>query len=643
MAKTAVLMPYPELKQEAEAMVARYPRIQPMCVEFVETEQIGRRAEELEKQGCEMIIARGMQARLIRESVVIPVIEMRVSTQELESQVMALAQQIRREDGEPVRIGIIGFFNMIHSMERFNEGIGEALGIDLKVYMATDIEQYRLLVDRAYAERCQGVIGGEVVGHRATELGMAYAFLAMGEESIREVLETATRVAYSIDLMRHNSAEMSIMLDNTFSAIMQVDPTGRVVRANRACYQLLGKRPEQVIRQPLTEVVEGLDEESLVSVLREGKESDLLIVAIQQRSVVINMIPVRVDEQIQGAILTFQEGRQISLMNAQLRQEAARQGYVARFSFKDLATKDMRYHDVLHQAQRLSKHSQAVLLAGESGVGKGMIAQCIHNASLRRENAFVTFDCSVWHPDDIDEKLFGRFSARKDAELSTVELSKGGTLYIRHPELMAIETQYKLLQLAGGRYIQNSSSESREMDVRLIVSTTASLKELQQQGRLRKDLYYALSALRLEIPPLRSRPGDIVPLFTRMLEDWSGVYKRSMTLTPGAESFLEHYSWPGNMDQMNSLCKRLVLLAESRTVSEGVLSRHLAEMDDPARETGADEPAFRDPRAEALLEALTRNHGNREKTAAELGVSKTTLWRRMKECGIDRTLNYVRP
>ena len=73
MAKTAVLMPYPELKQEAEAMVARYPRIQPMCVEFVETEQIGRRAEELEKQGCEMIIARGMQARLIRESVVIPV------------------------------------------------------------------------------------------------------------------------------------------------------------------------------------------------------------------------------------------------------------------------------------------------------------------------------------------------------------------------------------------------------------------------------------------------------------------------------------------------------------------------------------------------------------------------------------------
>ena len=640
MAKTAILMPYPELKQEAEAMIARYPRIQPMCVEYVETSMISQRAHDLEMQGCEMIIARGMQARIVRRSVVIPVSEMRASTQELESLVIALAKQTRKTPGSTVRIGIIGFFNMFHSMERFNEAIGVALGIELRIYTATDIEQYPLLVDRAYAEHCQGVIGGTVVGNRAAELGLNYAFLAMGEESMREVMETATRVAYSIDLMRNSRAEMSIMLDNTFSAIMQVDHEGTVLRANKACYQLLGMQSDEVVQRPITDVIEGLDKLSLAAVLQDGREMDLQVVVIQLRSVVINMIPVKVDEHIQGAILTFQEGRQISLMDAQLRQELVQQGYVARYAFKDMVTTSPDYHAVLRQAQRLAKHSQAVLLTGEAGVGKSIIAQCIHSASLRRDHAFVDFDCSVWHPDDIDEKLFGRFSTRKDAELSTVELSRGGTLYIRHPQLMSPETQYKLFQLASGRYIQNSRNEIQEMDVRLIVSTTADLKECLRSGRLREDLYFVLSALRLEVPPLRQRVSDIVPLFTRILEEWSRRYKRNMVLTSAAEAFLKQYSWPGNLDQMNSLCKRLVLLADSRTVSDSVLSRHLSEMTGQTQETESRADVYRDPRAGALMDVLMRNHGNRERTAAELGISKTTLWRRMKEYGIDRRLMY---
>ena len=644
MAKTAVLMPYPELKQEAEAMVARYPRIQPMCVEFVETEQIGRRAEELEKQGCEMIIARGMQARLIRESVVIPVIEMRVSTQELESQVMALAQQIRREDGEPVRIGIIGFFNMIHSMERFNEGVGEALGIDLKVYMATDIEQYRLLVDRAYAERCQGVIGGEVVGHRATELGMAYAFLAMGEESIREVLETATRVAYSIDLMRHNSAEMSIMLDNTFSAIMQVDPTGRVVRANRACYQLLGKQPEQVIRQPLTEVVEGLDEESLVSVLREGKESDLLIVAIQQRSVVINMIPVRVDEQIQGAILTFQEGRQISLMNAQLRQEAARQGYVARFSFKDLATKDMRYHDVLHQAQRLSKHSQAVLLAGESGVGKGLIAKTLHDEGSRWKEPFVTVNCGAIPENLIESELFGYVAgaftgSRSGGKRGLFEAAQGGTIFLDEISELPLNLQVKLLQVIQERQITPVGGvDPIPVDVRIISATNRDLASLVQEGSFREDLYYRLNVVPIEVPPLRERPDDIVPLLRINLARCNAELKENKSLSAEAISILLKYPWPGNIRELQNIVERLVITTSSDVISDEdifIFIKDAAEKNTSAAADLSLSYALEKAEREILSQALER-YGSTRSIARVLQVSQPTIVRKLRKYGLGK-------
>ena len=230
MAKTAILMPYPALQEMAESLISRYPRLSPMCVEYVQTSQIHARAKSLEEKGCEIIIARGLQARIAREAVIIPVIEMRASTQELETMAMELKRTLPAQQ-EPPRLGIIGFFNMFHSTERFNE----LLGIELKVYTATSIDQYSLLVDRAQADGCLGVIGGEVVCRRAAELGVAHCFLSMGEESVREALESASLVGYSIDLIKHSNAEMSAMLDHTFTGIMQVDASGVVRRANRAC------------------------------------------------------------------------------------------------------------------------------------------------------------------------------------------------------------------------------------------------------------------------------------------------------------------------------------------------------------------------------------------------------------------------
>ena len=196
MAKVSVLMPHPELRELAISLIAQYPRIEPIAIEYVQTGQISERARMLEREGCDLIVARGLQARIARDSVRIPVIEMRASTQELASQVLEM-KHILSKAGQRPCIGIIGFFNMFHSTERFSE----ILGVDLRVYVATDIEQYAFLVDRARGEGCTGVIGGEQVGQRAMQLGLAYRFLSMGEESIREAFEAASLLGYSIGLI----------------------------------------------------------------------------------------------------------------------------------------------------------------------------------------------------------------------------------------------------------------------------------------------------------------------------------------------------------------------------------------------------------------------------------------------------------
>ncbi|MBQ9263276.1 MAG: sigma 54-interacting transcriptional regulator [Clostridia bacterium] len=633
MAKAAILMPYPELKEVADALIGQYPRITPMSVEYVQTAQIAARAKALEEKGCEMIIARGLQARVAREAVVIPVIEMRASTQELAGLVMELRQMLDVPENACPRVGIIGFFNMFHSTDRFRE----LLGMDVRVYTVTGIDQYPNLVDRAYADGCLGLIGGEVVRRRAAEMGLPCCFLSMGEESVREALESASLLGYSIDLLKQSNAEMSAMLDNTFSAILQVDGTGIARRANRAFYHMLSKEPDDVLGRGAAEVIESLPQEELASALREGREIDGALVNLGRRHALMSLTPVRVEELTAGAILTFQEGRRISEMDSRLRQEIARQGFVAHYTFDQIVAVNKDFLHLLAQLKRLSRYPSAVLLAGESGVGKGILAQCMHNESLQRDGAFIMVDCSIWHPDDLDEKLFGRFSARKDGEPSAVEQARGGTLYLRQVELLSIETQYKLLQLTKGQFMHNGPNTGVPIDIKLIISTEASLREKVDCGQFRRDLYYALNALKVEIPPLRSRREDIPGWFERILADWSGKMARQIRLTPDAREYLSAYDWPGNLDQMESLCQRLVLLSEKRTVDEAALRAHLRDIDSER----ADAPAGAEvlnPKAVELAELLNRCHGSRERAAAELGISKTTLWRRMKKYGIARDL-----
>ena len=627
MARTAILMPYPELRELAESLVPEYPRISPMCIEYVHASKARRLARALEEKGCELIIARGLHAKIARESVVIPVVEMRASTQELACLVADLRRRLLEEGApEPIRLGIIGFFNMFHSTDR----LGELLGLDLRTYTVTDIDQYESITDKAAGDGCQGVVGGEIVGRRARELGMAFSFLSMGEESMREVLEAASRVSYASDLIKRSNAEMETMLSYTFSGIMQADKNGVVRRANRACYQLLEKEPDGVIGLPVTRVLPDVSAWQMGRVLTEGREIEAQVIRLGQQAVLMNIVPIRVEESIEGAIFTLQESRRIVDMDSRLRQESGREGYRARFTFDDVRTEDEAYLSLLGRLRRISRYAEPVLLRGESGTGKGVLAQCIHSESLYGRGAFVPVDCSVFHPEDLDSLLFGNVSARRDGKRTLAEEARGGTLYLRRAEALPRETQYKLLRLIRGQFLHNGPNAPEALDVRVVASAEADLRELADAGAFRRDLYYELSALELEVPPLRARPRDILPLFSRLLKQRQEKVGRHIRLTQGALGLLRTHAWPGNLDEMNSLCERLVLLEEKKSIDEETLRRHLRA---PAHAEAAP-PAGTDPEAEALAAALRRNLGSREKTARELGVSKTTLWRRMKAHGL---------
>lgn len=633
MAKVAVLAPYLEMREIARPMLEGYDHIQAMCVEYATTDTIAERARTLEAQGCELIVSRGLQARIIRPLLKIPVVEMRITAQELGSGIVAFKRELGA--GHP-RLALIGFANMFCDTSCFDD----LFDVELRRYMVEHSNQLVPYVEQAARDGCVGIVGGDLVCETARRLGLPCKFTSSGEESIREALDTANRICTAIDQEKRNSAEMDAMLNYTFSGIMQVDRDGSVRRINRAGYDLLGKAPGELLGWPITQLLPNLSEKVLQDTLYQGKEAYAFLLDINHKAVIVNIAPVEVDGEIEGAVLTFQEGRRITEMDNELRRELYQRGFIAKCNFDNLVCESAESRQMIALARRIAKYAAPVMITGESGTGKSILAQCIHNESLMRKNAFVPLDCSAWMPETLDNMLFGNYSLRHDTGDSMAELAQNGTLYLSHVEALPLETQYKLLNLIRGRFLHNGSNRPTSTSVRVIASSDVNLISRVEKGEFRSDLYYALTVLSLELLPLRRRRADIMGWVNCKLQEWQERYKRYVHLTQGAQNFLQAYDWPGNLNQIDNVCERIVLLTEKRNIDEVFVRRQLEQVT-PKLLPGSDRVVlYKDQKAVQIAELLRKYNGNRERVAAELGVSKTTLWRYIKKFGIEEDYSY---
>lgn len=565
MAKVAVLVPSQELCNLAQPLVGTFPSITLMTLEYIKTSQAESRARELERQGCDLIVARGVQARIIKQSVKLPVVEISVTLQELASVMLELKSELALPCP---RIGLIGVANMFSDTSRFNE----LFGIELKLYMVRQNEELANAVSQAQADGCVGVIGGDIVCETARQKKLAYKYIPTGSESVHNALNFASRVGYAIDLEKHNSAEINALLNYTFNGIIQVDSSGVIRRVNRIGYSLLGQASSTLLGCSIYDALPNLNRTMLEDALLRGKEAYSFLLDINHKGVVVNIAPILVDSQIEGAVLTFQEGQRLIDMDSEMRRELYQRGFVARYNFDNIICDDPETQALFELAKRISKFSAPILLTGETGSGKNLLAQCIHNESLLRKNAFVTIDCSAWLPETLDNMLFGNYTVRKDSSVdSYAEMAQDGTLYLSHVEML----------------------------------------------------------------PLRRHRGDILGWTAFYLDEWQEKYKRYVHLTQGAQRYLQEYEWPGNLDQLNSVCERLVLLTQKRNIDEVFLRQQLEQIAPRTLPETEQIVLYKDQKAVEIAALLKKHHGNRQQVAAELGVSKTTLWRYLKKYGID--------
>jgi len=254
---------------------------------------------------------------------------------------------------------------------------------------------------------------------------------------------------------------------------------------------------------------------------------------------------------------------------------------------------DPQLNYALQVAEQVANTDLSVLIFGESGVGKEVFSQIIHNLSARRHNPFIAVNCGAIPEGTIDSELFGHekgsFTSASDQRKGYFETVSGGTIFLDEIGEMPIGTQARLLRvLETGEFIRVGSSKVLKTNVRVIAATNKDLLTLTQQGKFREDLYYRLNTVPIRVPALRERKEDIPMLFRKFVGDFSEKYKSMpVQLDESARQLLMTYGWPGNVRELKNIAEQISVLAKDRTVSSGQLSQFL-----PNREMQSRMPAI---------------------------------------------------
>lgn len=599
-------------------------------VKLINTAEAVSEARSALARGTNIIIARGYQASLIKQYTNIPVVEITLTGQEMGILITRAKKIVNKK--RPV-IGVVGFSNMFCDMTYFNQ----IYNIELRAYMVPDTDELHNAINQAIHDNLDIIIGGDTAIMAAADAGIPSLFLSSTEDSIREAFKVADKMQYAIDVEKRDMAQLETLLDYSFSGIAKINKAGNIVIINRIMEEILAKNASEVAGKPVTEVFKDIPHVNIEKILQEGDEIYSSFITINNNAMVVILAAIKVDGNIDGAILTCQKVKKMKQLESDIFRERYLYGYIAKGNFEDIPHSSKQMQKSISLAKIYAQSRSPVLIGGETGTEKELFAQAIHNNSLLKNGPYVTVNCFGISDDMQSEILFG--SSKEDSTKSqgAIASANHGTILISEIDNLNMRSQYSLYKMI--RYkslIRNEIEKTMITDVRIIATTTKNLSVLVQQGTFREDLYYLLSGLTIEVEPLRNRPEDLENLIDTYIKLYCDMYSRYHVLTAGGKKILMEYPWYGNLIQLESFCDRMILSATHRTLDEVFIKHLINELYPVIKQQNSRERiiVYKDPEAVVISEMLEKHGGNRALVAEELGISKTTLWRHMKKYGI---------
>lgn len=436
----------------------------------------------------------------------------------------------------------------------------------------------------------------------------------------------------------HHATE--IILESISDGVFTVDHKWRITSFNRAAEQITGISRQDAIGQYCWDIFRSNMCETgcaLRRTMRQGSpfiDTSTYIVNIEkQRIPVIVSTSLLKDEsgKVVGGVETF---RDMSVIE-ELRKELD-----GRFHFGDMVSRSKAMHEILKILPQVSDSDSTVLLQGETGTGKELIARSIHGLSVRRDMPFVAINCGALPDSLLESELFGykagAFTEAKKNKPGIVALAEGGTLFLDEIGDVSPAFQIRLLRFVQERTYQPLGSVRQvKANVRIIAATNKDLADLVQKGAFREDLFYRINVVQLVLPALRDRKEDIPLLVEHFIDRLNRLHGKSVSgISHEALSLLMAHDYPGNIRELENMIEHALVICSEGRIAPNCLPGDLAGATPHSIAQGPIDSMLKSIEVQLITDALKRNHYNRLSAARDLGIHKSTLFRKIKSLRI---------
>ena len=614
MIEVLVIVPYEELLHEYEEAIAKAhdPR-----VHFTTSFMYGTDARNLSRASdYDIIVVRGMTSRALSEKYPeTTIVDIKMDAFDVSS---ALLEAKKKFPGIR-KIGLILPSSSICSASILTE----LLGIEVVMREVRGEEHMESTLREMVKEGCEVFIGGLTLKRVSEKMGLEYVHIKTGPSAIESSIKDAITAAHILDRERSRLGLMKSLVNNTPDSLLIIDDKGKITAANHAASSFF-RRPNLV----------GMDAKELFPLEIYSVCDDVEVVqTIGDQTVLITEHPVHIEGEKRATYVSLRLVEDIRRTEKKIRSKLQEKGLTAKYSFSDIVTEQVEMKQLVAKALRYAHVEGNVLLTGETGTGKELFVQSMHNASPRRDKPFVAVNCAALSEQLLESELFGYTEgsftgAQKGGKTGLFELAQGGPIFLDEIGEMPIRFQAKLLRVIQEREIRKiGGDEFIPVDVRIMSATNQNIPDLIEKGLFRRDLYYRINLLTLHIPPLRERLDDIPAIFKRFVERKS----KALNIVPpmvekDALECLKGYSWPGNIRELRNVAERAVIFSSSNCITRDTLK----EIDVSVGEKKASEEKKIPLTSEELYRRYVESGLTLNDFALSIGISRTTLWRKFK-------------
>lgn len=478
----------------------------------------------------------------------------------------------------------------------------------------------------------------------------------VGVVSIFQDISEYEKVSSELESFKRLNEELDAIIESSYDGLYITDGESRTLRVNQAYERITGIKKKEVLGKRTEDLVSnGLFKPSVTLEVMKKKRPITIMQQIKAgKTVMVTGNPIfDFNKRIVRVVTNVRDLTELNQLRSELeetkqltrryQEQLNEQQYLSEVN-QELVIKSESMRLVFQKALKMARVDSSVLLTGESGVGKDLLARFIHKAGLRKENNFVKINCGAIPQNLLESELFGYekgafTGARGEGKAGLLEMGQGGTVFLDEIADLPIYLQVKILSAIEDKEITRlGGTRPKKIDFRLIAATNRDLTAMVRNGTFREDLYFRLSILPLAIPALRERKEDVVPLINHFLKKFNQIHNLKKTFTQEVYDRLIRYSLPGNVRELTNIVEQLVVMSDNQAVTFGELP-HSLRVEDPLLNIAGNLNNLKLTRADIekkIIEEALKKHKTLQQVAQFLGVNQSTVSRKIHQYHIKR-------